>query len=199
MGDYLPRTFITAAIVIVHLAVAYVLFTMGARIVAVGPSVPVMVSFIAEPQQVRHWQPPEIKAVGPAIAMQVPDMPVVEIPVAPPSDHAISASVHPQVSARSSAPTLVSTVEYLREPSPHYPPQSRRLREQGLVVLRVLIDEKGTACNIEIESSSGYARLDVAAREAVAKAAFRPYVEDGTPRRALVRIPIEFSLNGTTA
>ena len=202
-ADYSPRTFIAAAIAVAHVAVAYVLFTMGARIITVVSDAPVTVSFIAEPQQVRRWQPPEIKAVSPAITTQMPDMPVVEIPVAPPSDHAISVPVRPQVSARSepvdSAPRQVSTVEYLREPSPHYPPQSRKLREQGLVVLRVLIDEKGTACNIEIESSSGYARLDVAAREAVAKAAFRPYVEDGTPRRALVRIPIEFSLNRSTA
>jgi protein TonB len=96
-------------------------------------------------------------------------------------------------------PKLISAVEYVREPTPRYPPQSRRLREQGLVVLRVLIDEKGQACDIEIESSSGYVRLDHAAKDAVARAAFRPYVEDGAPRRAHVLIPIEFSLNSTKA
>ena len=67
--------------------------------------------------------------------------------------------------------------------------------EQGMVVLRVLIDEQGVACSIEIETSSGSARLDHAAREAVERAAFRPYIEDGSPRRAFVLIPIEFSLN----
>jgi protein TonB len=66
-------------------------------------------------------------------------------------------------------------------------------------MLRVLIDERGNACSIEIESSSGHARLDHAAREAVSRAAFRPYVEDGSPRRALVLIPIEFSLNRSSA
>lgn len=203
IADHSPRTFIAAAIVAAHLAVAYVLFTTGARISTVVENLPIAVTFIAEPQQVRQWQP-QVRTVSPVITTQMPDMPLVEIPVAQPSERAISVLVRPQVSANAessdrSVPKLVSSVEYLREPSPHYPPQSRKLREQGLVVLRVLIDEKGTACNIEIENSSGYARLDVAAREAVARAAFRPYVEDGTPRRAVVRIPIEFALNRSTA
>jgi protein TonB len=73
------------------------------------------------------------------------------------------------------------------------------LREQGLVVLRVVIDERGEASSIEIETSSGHARLDDAARDAVLRAAFRPYVEDGEPRRALVLIPIEFALNRGSA
>jgi protein TonB len=90
-------------------------------------------------------------------------------------------------------------VEYLREPTPRYPSQSRRLREEGVVVLRVVIDERGQACEIAVESSSGYERLDRAAREAVASAAFRPYVEDGAPRRAQVLIPIEFFLSRRTA
>ena len=203
-ADHSPRTFIAAAIVVAHLAVVYVLFNMGARIATVVANLPITVNFIAEPQQLRAWQPPEVRTVTPVITTQMPDMPLVEIPIAQPSERAISVPARPPVAANAesadrSVPKLISTVEYLREPSPRYPPQSRKLREQGLVVLRVLIDEKGAACNIEIESSSGFARLDVAAREAVARAAFRPYVEDGTPRRALVRIPIEFSLNRTTA
>jgi periplasmic protein TonB len=129
---------------------------------------------------------------------------VIELPaVVEPSERAITIPVRAAVavvaSEDRSAPKLISTVEYLREPVPRYPPQSRKLREQGLVMLKVLIDERGNACEIEIESSSGHARLDHAAREAVSRAAFRPYVEDGSPRRALVLIPIEFSLNRSSA
>jgi protein TonB len=134
----------------------------------------------------------------------MPRVPLIDFPVAPPSERAIS--VAPQIVSPArvnqeerSSPKLISIVEYLREPSPRYPSQSRRLREQGMVVLRVLIDEQGKACDITVETSSGYERLDHAAREAVARAAFRPYVEDGRPRRALVLIPIEFSLNRATA
>jgi protein TonB len=137
----------------------------------------------------------------------MPDLSLLETPSAPTADHAITlptALSGPQRSEPAEvvdrgAPKLVASVEYLREPSPHYPPQSKKLREQGLVVLRVLIDERGVACNIDIESSSGHARLDHAAKDAVARAAFRPYIENGTPRRALVLIPIEFALNRSTA
>jgi protein TonB len=94
---------------------------------------------------------------------------------------------------------LVTSVEYLREPAPRYPAQSRKLREQGLVVLRVLIDERGTACDVAIENSSGHPRLDQAAKEAIVRAEFRPYIEDGVARRAMVLIPIEFSLNARVA
>ncbi|HEY4369223.1 MAG TPA: energy transducer TonB [Steroidobacteraceae bacterium] len=199
-----PHTPIAAAIVVAHLAVLYVLFTMGTRISSVVANLPIAVYFVSEPQEVRQWQPPEVKTVNPVITTQMPDMPLVETPAVQPSERAITVPTRPPVAAHAvpaehSAPKLISTVEYLREPSPHYPPQSRKLKEEGLVVLRVLIDEKGAACDIEIESSSGHARLDAAAREAVAKAVFRPYVENGTPQRALVRIPIEFSLSRTTA
>jgi protein TonB len=133
-----------------------------------------------------------------------PIIPVIDMPAATTEQsHAITIPVtmaspppSPQVS---SAAKLVASVEYLREPVPRYPPQSRKLREQGLVVLRVLIDERGTACDVAIESSSGHERLDRAAREAIARAEFRPYVEDGIARRAMVLIPIEFSLNTRVA
>jgi protein TonB len=127
-----------------------------------------------------------------------PVLPLIELSTATMSERAIIAPqrIAPTTPAEDrSAPRLVSTVEYLREPAPRYPPQSRRLGEQGIVVLRVVINERGEACDIAIESSSGYARLDRAAREAVASAAFRPYLEDGAPRRAQVLIPIEFFLN----
>jgi len=166
---------------------------------------PVQVRFVESTRPVPKWSPPEVRSVvTPHIAMPpVPETPIVEAPVLAESEHAITTPV--QIAAMKSStpqdnsPRLISTVEYVREPVPHYPPQSRKLREQGLVVLRVLIDEKGAACSIEVETSSGHERLDHAAREAVSRAAFRPYVEDGFPRRAFVLIPIEFSLNHSTA
>lgn len=192
------------AIVLVHAVTLYGLLLLGPEREPLTLETPIVVNFIAQPPSQPQWQPPQVKTVAPNIVTPMPDAPVIESPVLPPSEHAISVPVR-QVAAAStervdrSVPKLVASVEYVREPAPRYPPQSRKLREQGLVVLRVLIDERGVACSIEVESSSGYARLDHAAREAVARAAFRPYVEDGQPRRALVLIPIEFSLNRASA
>jgi periplasmic protein TonB len=159
----------------------------------------VKATFIDAAEPERSWQPPVVTPSLPPINIAPPRvLPVdlaVELPARSRSITSQASLPAPQTpTTEPSALRLISAVEYVREPSPRYPPQSRRLREQGLVVLRVLIDEKGQACDITVESSSGHVRLDRAAKEAVARAAFRPYVEDGLPRRALVLIPIEFTL-----
>lgn len=195
---------VAAVIGVMHAVVLYVLAGLGPRVDRVATPVPVTVRFVSAATPPPRVELPQVKLVTPTIDMQTPEPPLIEIPVnAPPSDRAIALPATsrsaPAPAEDRSVPKRVASVEYVREPAPRYPPQSRRLREQGLVVLRVVIDERGVACDIDVESSSGYARLDLAAKEAVARAAFRPYIEDGTPRRALVLIPIEFALNHGTA
>ncbi len=197
------RVVVGGTIVAAHGLVFYALLSIGPRPEQTLPELPVQVQFVAESKPQPQWQPPEVKAIASApIRVDAPQAPVVEVAAAE-SERAITAPVQVAavraVSEDLSTPKLVSTVEYVREPVPRYPPQSRKLREQGLVVLKVLIDEKGTACSIQVETSSGHERLDAAAREAVSRAAFRPYVEDGLPRRAFVLIPIEFSLSRNSA
>ncbi len=88
----------------------------------------------------------------------------------------------------------MSGVDYLVPPKPDYPLASKRLGEQGKVTLRLLIDEKGHAERVEIQQSSGYPRLDEAARAAILRAAFKPHLEDGRPVPVYVTVPISFSL-----
>jgi len=203
--DHSRRLCVAATIVAVHAIGLYVAVTFAPQIRLAVAEVPLTATFISQPEPTPRTELPQVSVVTPQPIAQMPELPLIELPTeAPPSTRAITVPVQaapppaPQAIDRST-PKLVSTVEYVREPSPRYPPQSRRLREQGVVVLRVLIDEQGAACSIEIETSSGHSRLDDAAREAVARAAFRPYVEDGEPRRALVLIPIEFALNRGSA
>jgi protein TonB len=91
-------------------------------------------------------------------------------------------------------PAEISTVEYIRAPQPRYPPSSRATREEGLVLLRVLVDERGRAQEVSVLQSSGHARLDEAARTAVRRALFKPYLEGGVARAAVVTVPIEFTV-----
>lgn len=198
-----PRLAVAAGIVAAHAGLLYVGMTFAPSVSRVM-NASVTAHFVeASVEPAPQWKP-QVKPVILPAELTLPVVPEVEIAIEPPVRERTTAPVQvAQASAMPAAvgdaPKLISTVEYVREPVPRYPPQSRRLREQGLVVLRVLIDEKGQACDIEIESSSGYVRLDHAARDAVAQATFRPYVEDGAPRRALVLIPIEFSLNSSKA
>jgi periplasmic protein TonB len=202
--DYSCKAVAVGAIAIAHALAIYGLVVMAPAVKSVMVNSPLLVRFVALSEPQRQWQPPPVDVIVPPVQTTLPVIPPIETAITPEvTERAITVAVQsvPTPAARQDdgEPKLISAVEYVREPSPRYPPQSRRLKEQGLVVLRVLIDEKGNASSIEIENSSGYVRLDHAAREAVFRATFRPYVEDGAPRRALVLIPIEFALNRSAA
>jgi periplasmic protein TonB len=90
------------------------------------------------------------------------------------------------------APPMVESVEYVRAAPPVYPRESQRRREHGTVILRVLVDTAGKPVQIQVEQSSGFERLDIAARQAVEKFLFRPYEVNGIAQPAQVLIPIGF-------
>ncbi|HEV7491789.1 MAG TPA: energy transducer TonB [Rhodanobacteraceae bacterium] len=78
---------------------------------------------------------------------------------------------------------------------PRYPPASMRAHEQGIVMLRVLVDETGFPERVEIARSSGHALLDAAAEESVRHARFRPVMRNGRAISAWGTVPIEFRLD----
>ncbi len=71
---------------------------------------------------------------------------------------------------------------YLENPAPAYPPLSRRVGEQGKVMLRVLVNTRGTADTVELRLSSGSSRLDDAAVESVRPALQCAPRHEPTPR-----------------
>ena len=84
--------------------------------------------------------------------------------------------------------------DYLNNPAPVYPNMSRRLREVGVVQLRVRVNAAGEPLDIQLFKSSGYARLDDSARAAVQKWKFQPARRNGSAVEAWVIVPVEFSL-----
>lgn len=87
-----------------------------------------------------------------------------------------------------------ASADYLNNPKPAYPPLSRRLREEGKVVLRVLIETDGTATKAEVRHSSGYERLDQAALQTVLKWRYLPARRNGVPEAMWFNVPINFVL-----
>jgi protein TonB len=80
-------------------------------------------------------------------------------------------------------------------PPPAYPAQALRMRQQGLVMLRVLVDEAGRPAEVAIESSSGFRVLDEAALKVVKKRwHFVPATRDGAPIQAWALVPVSFEL-----
>lgn len=181
------------AIAAAHAALIYVVATNSAVRQMLDPPV-IQASVIEQlPQEVALPPPPPPK-------LEFPDPPTIEPPdivlaEEPPAPTAITVAVSekPSPPQEDAGPRVISDVAYLEPPRPAYPAESRRSGEQGLVVLRVLIDEAGHVARIEVQHSSGFARLDAAARKAVERAHFRPYVENGVPRQALAVVPIEFT------
>lgn len=120
--------------------------------------------------------------------------PVEEVAATAPAEAAPPAA--PPVPAGPARPKLISSgIEYVRPPQPEYPAFSRRMREEGKVVMRVLVNEKGRPEQVEIQSSSGFARLDDAARKAALRAVFKPHIENGRAVAVFAIIPIKFQLD----
>jgi len=77
---------------------------------------------------------------------------------------------------------------------PDYPSASRRLEEEGTVSLKFLIGADGRVLQAEIEKSSGFPRLDEAARNALSKCQFRPGTLDGKPEQSWASIKYTWRL-----
>lgn len=72
--------------------------------------------------------------------------------------------------------------------APDYPATSRRLQESGAVVLMFLIGPQGQVLESKIAESSGFERLDEAARVALARCRFQPGTQGGVPTQAWAKI-----------
>jgi len=85
---------------------------------------------------------------------------------------------------------------YLRNPHPAYPEEARRARQQGVVHLRVDINDRGRVEKVVISASSGYPLLDEQARTTVAERwVFKPARRGNTPVASQVEIPVRFTLD----
>lgn len=66
--------------------------------------------------------------------------------------------------------------------------------EQGKVLLRVFISAEGLPQQIEVQTSSGFERLDKAAVEAVKRWKFVPGKRNGVAEGMWNRVPVNFVL-----
>lgn len=107
--------------------------------------------------------------------------PIAAAPTPPPAN--------PVPPPRAATPTRIAAgVNMAQCDKPEYPSASRRMEEEGAVGLRFLVGTDGKVIQSEIEKSSGYKRLDEAARAGLAKCLFRPAMVDGKPEQAWTTI-----------
>jgi len=197
-----------------HAVIVVVLLTHPPLRSAVATAMPIMVSLITstpvampsalpkplpvkpKPQQgLQPLEPPPLIVAtteAPAsYAAPAPSTPQPQPPVA-------AATPKSAADAVAIAPITppVFNADYLDNPPPVYPALSRRMSEQGKVVLRVLVNPQGGADQVELRTSSGSTRLDNAAVETVRRWRFVPARQGDQPIAAWVLIPISFTLQG---
>jgi protein TonB len=157
-----------------------------ANVITPPPSKPLPVLPTPAPLKARPHTAP---VAPPAVVVAAPpsNLPVTAMDIAPPS------LTSPADSARQE--TAPSAIAYGSRTKVAYPLEALRNREQGTVILSVLVGADGSVLGVEIEKSSGSRSLDRAAREAVAKWRFHPATRNGVAHSAWASVPVTFNLS----
>lgn len=172
-------------------------------------SKPMMAFIVASPREAPAEKalPPVVRRPEPrrtqGLIATVPDRPGpadLSADDVRPREQATPAAVEQAAPVRveQAAPATVTQprfdADYLNNPKPAYPSMSKRLGEEGQVLLRVLVGQEGGAEQIEVLRSSGFTRLDDAARVAVSKWRFVPAKVGSNATQAWVQVPVTFEL-----
>jgi protein TonB len=168
-------------------------------------AVTLFVNFINPPPPAKQPVPskpkPLPKPVKPEPPPPEPPQIVVEAPVVTPEEPVAPPPPEPVVETppEPAGPMMLASelaVTCPKRSPPEYPLMSRKLGEQGRVVLWVELDEQGRMGAARVETSSGSKRLDDAALSAVKTWRCNPAMRNGMAVRAAALQPFVFKLEG---
>ena len=193
-------------VVLLHVVTAYALLTgLAHKVVDVvrGPIETKLIEETKKPPEADKPPPPPPKlAPPPPPYIPPPEVNIAVLPTAAPTN-AITAVTSvkapppppPAPVARSTGVRTAPVIDAARScEKPDYPPASKRLEEEGTVVVRFLIDIDGRVIESKVDSSSGFDRLDQAARIALGRCKFKPGTTDGKPEQAWASIKYTWRL-----
>ena len=199
------RVLVFMAIGLIHVVAIGGLFITRSQPTPPVPTA-MMVSFISEQPKPPEPPPPEPKPEpvkpDPKPRMAATTKPTPSAIEAPPIEEPepVEETPPPPPQAEPGPPEPVVippnfVAAYLNNPAPAYPQMSIRLREEGTVLLLVLVSPGGTADQVRVEQSSGFSRLDAAAVDVVKKRwRFVAAKQGDQPVTAWVKIPLSFEL-----
>ena len=214
---------VTGAVLLAHIAVAWLL-TLGmliqqpttgevdniimASVIMDTPAQPAPKPQPAQPKVKPQPQPKPTPVVqpqlqpSPVVTQAAPSEAAPVLPAAMPTPTPAAAAAAPVAgnprpnTTPSPGVVLPSTdADYLNNPKPLYPTASKRMGEEGTVVIRVFINTEGRAEKAEIRTSSGYTRLDNVALDTVKRWRFVPGKRAGVPEAMWFNVPIRFVLD----
>lgn len=145
---------------------------------------------VARPEPEKRKPLPVPKEPAPVLETTASEAPAENAPLAPPQ----IAEPAPPAPAAAAISQARFDADYLRNPPPPYPPLSRRMGEEGKVILRVSVNAQGTADSVEIRTSSGSSRLDDSALRTVRTWRFIPAKRGTVAVHSFVLVPIIFKL-----
>lgn len=210
-GSYRRYTVI-AAVVVLHAAVLFALANgMGRTLLHNLEKLPKIETLIVT-EQVKPELPPVQSPPATPRNVREPTtrIPIPEVSVPrQESPHAITAAPAWQEAASGSATQQVTTtrgdshvparitaalVDANACAKPEYPPAALRANESGVVALAFLIEVDGRVVDSRVERSSGFRRLDEAARKALGLCQFRPATLNGVAERSWAKIEYEWRI-----
>ncbi|BAK68129.1 TonB-like protein [Sphingobium sp. SYK-6] len=164
------------------------------------PTIVTMMELPDDPPPAPPEQPPAPETPPPPSAQVVAPVPLVVLPERPaPLAPAVATPPAPPAPVRAAPPPAPRGPQDMGDISarmisarpPAYPLASRREKEEGTVMLSVLLAIDGHVAEIAIARSSGFPRLDRAALDAVSDWRWSPMTRDGEPVmvRGVVTIP----------
>lgn len=129
----------------------------------------------------QKMQPEVLNRIEPAAAVQQVQQPIVKpITQARPVQKAI--------------PVVSDSQLKCRRVQPKYPDRALRMKQEGVVWLRMLLSETGARQQIKIRTPTKYALLNQAAIKAVKKWKCDPHIVNGKATKSWVTIPMEFKI-----
>jgi periplasmic protein TonB len=214
-GGSSRNTVIASGVVLFHVAALWALQTGLIRKAAeVVIPIEILSEIIAPPKPVEPPPPPppppkrEVAKTPPPPrpqAIRTPVPPPPNTPTGtlepPPPPAPVAAPIEPPAPppAPPAPPRLIELtegqVQYIREPKPVLPRASASLGEFGRVVIAVYFNNAGIPKRAEIRTSSGFERLDQAARDAVLRSQITPFNRPGASEETLryFLAPINFT------
>lgn len=92
-------------------------------------------------------------------------------------------------------PTGIADGGYIKKPAPPYPAAAREREEEGSVTIEVIVGANGNVESTRVAKSSGSPRLDRAAKDAAARASYKPKSQGGVPMKTRFMAAYTFSLD----
>ncbi len=189
------------AVGIFHVLLIYALMHGLARKIVEVVRPPLETKIIEEmkrpPQEQQPPPPPPPKLTTPPPPFIPPPEVQIQVPVQLPPTITAVVPTPPAVALPPPGVAPVRTpavVDARGCPKPPYPPASLRANETGIVSLNFLIDVDGRVLESRVQRSSGFKRLDDAARAGLGLCKFLPATVDGRPERAWARIEYEWKI-----